>query len=273
MSRWKTYEELTIQDNFLFERVMRNNLLCRYLLECILNIKIKKISYPETEKTVEHSYRGKGIRLDVYVEDTEGTLYDIEMQTTNGGAKDELPKRTRYYQSLMDTDVLKKGHPYRELRKTYIIFICTFDPFGKGRSRYTFKETCQEDKSLLLGDASTKIFLNSKGSREGLQPELASFLDYVDGKAAKGSLTEKINSEVLRVKANEEGRSDYMRLLEEFQEQREIGEKTGRNAMRQEMVLDMLKNHASPDFIAKISKLSLDEIRQLASKHHLAMNS
>lgn len=72
----------------------------------------------------------------------QGTLYDIEMQTTDYATPDELPKRTRYYQAMMDMDVLNKGELYTKLRRTYIIFICTFDPFDRGRSLYTFRETC-----------------------------------------------------------------------------------------------------------------------------------
>ena len=68
----------------------------------------------------------------------QGTLYDIEMQTTDYATPDELPKRTRYYQAMMDMDVLNKGELYTKLRRTYIIFICTFDPFDRGRSLYTF---------------------------------------------------------------------------------------------------------------------------------------
>ena len=100
------------------------------------------------------------MRLDVYVEDDKGTLYDIEMQTTDYADPAELPKRTRYYQAMMDMDVLNKGEFYTKLRKTYIIFICTFDPFDRNLSQYTFRETCAEDATLEMGDETTKIFLN-----------------------------------------------------------------------------------------------------------------
>ena len=33
-------------------------------------------------------------------------------------------------------DMLKQGMKYRELCKSYVIFICTFDPFGKGLPMY-----------------------------------------------------------------------------------------------------------------------------------------
>ena len=48
----------------------------------------------------------------------------------------------------------------------YLIFICPFDPFGKGRHIYTFRNLCVEDKKLELSDGAIKIFLNAKG-RDG----------------------------------------------------------------------------------------------------------
>jgi hypothetical protein len=57
---------------------------------------------------------------------------------------------------------LNRGEFYTKLRKTYIIFICTFDPFDRNLSQYTFRETCAEDATLEMGDETRKIFLYSK---------------------------------------------------------------------------------------------------------------
>ena len=71
----------------------------------------------------------KSVRLDVYVWDGKGTVYDIEMQVTS--AK-ELPKRTRYYQSMIDLQMIDKGQSYKKLNPSYVIFICRFDIFDTG---------------------------------------------------------------------------------------------------------------------------------------------
>ena len=138
----KAWENLTIADNFIFQKVMRKKRLCKRLIENILQIKIRKIVFPEMEKDIRIRRDSKSVRLDVYVEDDAGMLYDIEMQTTDYTDPTALPKRTRYYQAMMDMDVLNnKGELYTKLRKTYIIFICTFDPFDRNLSQYTFRET------------------------------------------------------------------------------------------------------------------------------------
>lgn len=103
LPRIKTWEELSICDNFLFQKVMRNQRICKQLIEKILHIRITKISFPETEKSIDVNYDSKSVRLDVYVHDEAGRIYDIEMQCTNG-TDGELPKRTRYYQGMIDMD-------------------------------------------------------------------------------------------------------------------------------------------------------------------------
>ena len=223
----KAWEDLTIADNFIFQKVMRKKRLCKRLIETILNIKLRRITFAETEKDIHVRRDSKSVRLDVYVEDEQGTLYDIEMQTTDYADPAELPKRTRYYQAMMDMDVLNKGEFYTKLRKTYIIFICTFDPFDRSLSQYTFHETCAEDATLAMGDETTKIFLNSKGRREGINPNLAAFLDYIEGKAPKGKFTETIADAVEAAKENKEMKVEYMTFFMELRRREEKGREEG----------------------------------------------
>ena len=151
--------------------------LCRRLIELILNIRVKEIKYPEREKVIESRTDSKGIRLDVYVEDNKNRSFDIEMQIADS---DNIAKRMRYYQGLIDGDKLKHGQHYRELGESYIIFICPFDRFKRGRHIYTFRERCDEDNSLTLNDGAVKIFLSTKGTLKDISEELKNFLNYVD---------------------------------------------------------------------------------------------
>ena len=141
----KAIEDLTITDDFMFGAVMRNPNLCKPLLELVLGVKIRKIEYPELQKVIDARYGSKAVRLDVYVEDEAGTVYDVEIQTTR---KKHLPKRMRYYQGIIDLNILEKGDDYSALRKSFVIFICTYDPFGKGRWIYTFENRCREAPHL-----------------------------------------------------------------------------------------------------------------------------
>ena len=204
MGRLKEWEELTICDNFLFQKVMQNQRLCKRLIEKLLHIKVKHITYPESEKSIDVSATQKSVRLDLYVETDEGVILDIEMQTTDS-MDSELAKRTRYYQSMIDLDVLGKGKDYEELKQSYVIFICTFDPFpGNDRKQYTFSYRCREQDGLELGDETTKMFLNAKGTVGEVDKDIDSFLAYVDGKAAEGKFTKDVATEVEKVKQHKD---------------------------------------------------------------------
>lgn len=88
------FKPVTIQDDLMFGTVMADSECCKPFLETILETKIKKIEYPERQKTVDIAIHSKSIRMDVYIEDEEHTVYDVEMQT---GKNRNLPKRTRFY--------------------------------------------------------------------------------------------------------------------------------------------------------------------------------
>ena len=102
----KRFDELTLADRFIFFKVMQNSELCKRLLEIILGVEIERIEYIEGEKTVEAGRDAKGIRFDVYVKDGTGTVYNIEMQAVYAAY---LPKRSRYYHSMMNLELLGRG--------------------------------------------------------------------------------------------------------------------------------------------------------------------
>ena len=89
----------------------------------------------------------------------DNNVYDIEIQTTKHS---NLPKRSRYYQSVMDVSNLSPGDSYKELKKSYILFLCVFDPFGHNLPVYTFENICKEDSQIFLNDQAIKIFYNAK---------------------------------------------------------------------------------------------------------------
>ncbi|MBR1830982.1 MAG: Rpn family recombination-promoting nuclease/putative transposase [Ruminiclostridium sp.] len=216
----KPFDELTITDDFMFGAVMSEPKHLKPLLEYILGIKIAEITYPEKQKTIDVNYGYKGVRLDVYCEDDEKTVYSVEIQTTD---QRNLPKRIRYYRDMIDINILDKGGDYRNLKKSFVIFICTFDYFEKGRYMYTFKNQCQEDSSLYLKDETTAIVLNSTGTIGEINEELKSTLRYMSGQTPTGGYAEVLDKAVKEVKVNEKWRRDYMTMAMKLQEREEIG--------------------------------------------------
>ena len=74
------FENLTIQNDFIFKKVMSRKRICIHLLEELLQIKIADINYLEAEKSLEPEYTSRGIRLDIIVADDRNTHYNLEMQ-------------------------------------------------------------------------------------------------------------------------------------------------------------------------------------------------
>ena len=218
------WESIGLSNDFLFGKIMRKPALCKRMLEIILGIKIDRIEYLESQKSIDEEWDARSIRLDIYVQDNKDIAYNIEIQTTNTG---DLPKRSRYYQSVLDMQQLNKGERYRNLKRTYIIFICTFDLFKLGRHVYTFENQCCEERSLQLGDEAYKLFLNTEGIMDDVSTDLKAFLDYMGGRPSNHEFIKELSHEVALAKQNKEWRREYMTLLMRDQENIEKGREEG----------------------------------------------
>lgn len=172
----KTLQELDLSNSFLFAAALEDPEICQLVLEIILGSKVPKVKV-HAEHSILISSEFRSVRLDIYASDELQVNYNVEAQNENEG---NLAKRSRYHQAEMDVSSLKPGDDFNDLKPGYVIFICTFDPFGEGLYRYTFEERCLE-RNIKLGDETRKIFLNTKGKNEKEVPkELIHFLKYVE---------------------------------------------------------------------------------------------
>ena len=274
------WDSLTFANNYVFQEVLKNKKLCKYLIERILHIQIKDIRYLIEERHINSArISSKSIRLDVYVENREGTVLDIEMQVTgdnstvySGSEEAEvvsgLPLRTRYYQSLISMDMLRRGMDYQELRKSYVIFICTFDPFGKGLPMYHFTYRCREDDSLEMGDLTENIYLNARAADKAEDAALADFLSYVNSGRANSKFTQAIDEETKRVKNDTDWRERYvtweMDLKIMCKNAEKKGEKKGEKQGRIDTARALKKQGKLSDSeIAEATALPLREVAAL----------
>lgn len=75
----KKFKKLTITNDFIFSAVMRDKKYCKPFLERVLGFKIHEIHYIDYQKTIDNSEYNKSIRLDIYAEDENNTMYNVEM--------------------------------------------------------------------------------------------------------------------------------------------------------------------------------------------------
>ena len=209
MSNFKRWEDLTITDDFMFCKVMSDPDICKELLEILLHIKIERLEFQEPQKSFKLTSESRGIRLDVYVKDSN-RVFDIELQTTN---ERNLELRTRYYQGVMDISELEKGEFFSNMKESYIIFICMFDPFGADIPIYTVKQTFAENDKLIFNDKTHKIFYNVKAFEKiANDVETKAFLEYLCKHQPTSKFTDTLERAVYRNRNNQNWRKDYMTL-------------------------------------------------------------
>lgn len=216
--RW---QNAGIGDDYIFAIVMRKADNFLPLMQRVLpQMNLTHVMRHDTQRSEYAAQDAKSVRYDVYSE-IDGYQFVAEMQMRNSP---NLVRRTRYYQSMLDIQNLRSGAEYRTLPDSCMIMICPFDLFGRGRHLYHFRNIDISDRSLELGDGADKIFLNSRGIVDDIQPELKNFLDLVNGKAPADEYCQQIADSVYEAKHAVEVMRMFMNVnlkqLEEIAEAR-----------------------------------------------------
>lgn len=211
----KSFQELNLNNKFLFPAALEDPITCRLVLGCIIEEPISELTV-KVEYTKPYNSEFKCIRLDVYAKDVTEVSYNLEMQNKN---EYNLPLRSRYYQAQIDTGSLEPGDEYKDLKPLYVIFICNFDPFGQKLYQYTFSMQCEE-RDISLNDGVKRIFLSTKGENTNEVPRiLIDFLGYLNDstdsyvKESSNEKLEEIHKRVTELKKNRDVEARYMHYL------------------------------------------------------------
>lgn len=275
MKTKRRLQDLTIKDNFMFCAVMSAEENCIGFLEMVLGFPIAKIDVSYERNMVYHP-EYKGIRLDVYAKDEANKHYNVEMQVRR-----EIPieKRARYYHSQMDMELLSAGISYEELPDTFVIFICDYDPFGKGLYYYTCRTKCEEDALLEYEDGCRTIYLSTKGKDEEKVPKsLVRFLKFVAADIEQSDqdfeddYVEQLQKSIHTVKESREMGERYMIFEEMMEEERRVGRIEGELQAKRDSIYELLEDVGviSGRLQREINALSdvgkLKELLKLAAK-------
>lgn len=258
----KTLQELTLLDKFLFDEAMDDTETYEALLRIILgDEQLKLLSEAQTEKEFRTMPWLRSIRVDVFSIDSLGTIYNTEMQKEK---RDDLIKRMRYYQALIDSSLLEPGVVnFNEMKNTTIIMIMPFDMFGKDRYIYTIGGVCKEDNSIVMNDGTNKIFINTHGkNKDEVSPEFVALMNFIEynqsvDEEVQDSNLKRIMDRVSAIKASEKVGVKYMQQWEVEaiikNEGREEGLVEGREEGREEERLILIRN------VMDSLKLSVEE--------------
>lgn len=76
-----------------------------------------------------------------------------------------------------------------------------------------------DDSEIKFNDGTHKIFLNTKGNRDGISEELQMLLDYFDGREPESQLAKDIDRKVFEARNNKQWRREYMSYQMELDKQ------------------------------------------------------
>ena len=258
----KSFEELNFADDGMFQAVMKNPEASAELVERLLGVRVKSVKYPKLEKKIAPYYATKGVRLDVYLKD-EDKIIDVELQTYR---MDGLGKRTRYYQSMVDIDSLMKGDDYSELKESYILFICKFDPFmdknerPHGLYRYTFRNVCEENNSVNLDDKCLKMVYNASAYEKAEDPKVRALLKFIQtNDPGEDTFAKQLEDFVLKARKNERFKREYLAMNLHDRDMIRKGRKEGAlDAARNALAMNLSAEQA-----AQITGLPLEQVLEL----------
>ena len=261
----KSYDDLFFTDDFLFSKIMRDPEIAKGVVQNLLGIKVKKIEFVTSQYSIDELYNGKGIRLDAYLED-EDKIIDIEMQTV---IKRDEGLRMRYYQSIMDIDHLNRGESFRELKESYVVFICLDDPFGDGKPVYNFV-TKELDGSRILNDRIHKVIYNASSFEKADDRNVHAFLQFLKNRTATDPLTKEIQTAVDSCKNHQKWRAEYMLWKDQIREWKDEAREDGLAEGRKEGLLSGERN-AKIEATKNLLKMNLLTVEQIAAAEQLSV--
>jgi len=270
----KPIEDLEFTDDFMFGAIMQDEVICKGVLERLLQKTITKIEYPKLQNEIAPFYEAKGVRFDVYVDDGK-TVYDVELQNKK---LDCIEKRVRYYQSMIDIDALSRGADYSELKESFIIFICKTDPFDSKCPKYevesklkgtTFeinkktREKTERPISRVYDDGTRKIFFNSSAYEYEADAKIKAFLHFVNKAEPTDDFTTMLKEKVMETKKQDKFRNDYMAWGLAFRDVRKEGEHDNAVSAAKNLLLMHLLTFEQ---ISQAQNLPLSEVQALAKE-------
>ena len=256
----KELKDLDLLDRFLFAEAIEDPETMELILEIILGREVILKHLPQAEKEQRSFLWSKQVKLDVWAKDIDDVIYDTEVQKRN--TKD-LPKRSRLYNSLIDSNLLPPGTTsYKPLNDVYVIMIMPFDLFGKGL--YSTDETAERAGSERIARLHEKIS-DIKASEEiGVKFMNAweeKLLDRQDGydEGKREGLAE--GEKKGRQAGLKEGERKGLRVGEK--KGRKIGRQEGQIERSKEIAARMKARGISPEEIAELTGLEVSEVDML----------
>ena len=254
-----------MDDDFMTVVFAGDNKLTEFLLRILLSRDDLTVKRSMTQREKRNLF-GRSVRLDIVAEDTNGKIYNIEVQRADKGAD---AHRARYNLAMLDSHTLKKGDDFSSLPETYIIFITENDYLGLGKPCYTVKKhfdcTDSDGNDLPFDDGCNIIYVN--GAYRGEDAIGYLMHDFSESVADEMHYAE-IADRVRFHKQQTKGVEPMSKIMEEYGE--EVRAEARAEALAEskiEFTEDLIRDGTMPlERIASVTKLPLEQVKQIAEK-------
>ncbi|MGN1272192.1 MAG: Rpn family recombination-promoting nuclease/putative transposase [Lactobacillus sp.] len=258
--------ERSITKDIVFGHVMSKPKNCLQLLQRIMpELRITSVDVTP-QQIIDEGANEKSVRLDIMATDEQGRIYDIEMQVAR---QDYIGQRLRYYQAQLDKHSLDRGVNYADIKDTYIIFLCPYDPFYHNYTRYEFSPRENHNPSIKIETGAHWIFLNSKGANKDINKGLQQFLDLMNGKIDDAdAFIAQLNKEIDHYVGSRQWENDRKALNAKMQDSERKGKREGLEEALKETASVMKQSGSDDDVFKTLKKIyhnyfSDEEIRKL----------
>lgn len=264
----ETIREFTLLDDTFMTKVFEDDIeRTQFILRILLNndkIKVKKSSTQKRIKNLE----GRDLQLDILAENSQGQKFNVEIQNESSGA---APQRARYHMSLLDSKSLPKSKDFKYMPENYVIFITKKDVLKGKLPIYHIHRTIDENGQS-FADGSHIIYVNSKIQDE---TPLGRLMHDFSCKNPDDMHYKELADKARYFKEKQEGLEIMSDVFEKFVAKREReaaakatkkAEEKATKAAKLEFAKSLLTENESVERTARLTKLSLKEVRKLAEK-------
>ena len=254
----KRLQRLRPMDDDFMRCMFKNNMpLAQKVLRVLLNNSDLKLVKLETQVDMKRLLGARSVCLDALGEDAEGKLYNLEIQKDDKGAG---PYRARYHSSVMDVENLSSGEDFEELPETYVIFITEKDIYEEGLSVYPI-ERMNVRSGKPFADGEHILYVN--GAYRG-NDDIGKLMHDFSCANADDMYDADMAEATRYYKESEKGVTSMCKVFDEIREEgREEGEIKG----RVDIALELIElGEDSYEKIAKVTKLSLEKVKELATE-------
>ena len=130
--RLRQAEHFTLFDNTFMSVALQDKAACQYVLRILTGIRDLAVREVRSQYRLSMQVSHDAI-LDVLAEDSQGRLYNMEIQRTDTV---DHARRTRFYAAMIDSAYLEKGTGYEHLPEVYLIYISKTDLWHAGHTTY-----------------------------------------------------------------------------------------------------------------------------------------